>query len=84
MERAPREGHAGHHQAAVGGGIGVIEEPGPRSTGPDRSTTRTWGTHVCARAPKPDQLLSFVSLGASSAVGRVCTDVTVIECNAIS
>ncbi len=31
-----------------------------------------------------DQLLSFVSLGASSAVNRVCTDVTVIERYAIS
>jgi len=55
-------------------GIGVIEEPGPLN---DKDVGN-------ARAPKPDQLLSFVSLGASSAVSRVCTDVTVIECNANS
>jgi hypothetical protein len=55
-------------------GVGVIEEPGPLN---DKDVGD-------ARAPKPDQLLSFVSLGASSAVSRVCTDVTVIECNAIS
>jgi hypothetical protein len=55
-------------------GIGVIEEPGPLN---DKDAKD-------ARAPKPDQLLSFVSLGASPAVRRVCTDVTVIECNAIA
>jgi hypothetical protein len=56
-------------------GIGVIEEPGPLN---DKDADN-------ARAPKPDQLLSFVSLGgASPAVRRLCTDVTVIECNAIS
>ncbi len=41
------------------------------------------GTHASPNHTS-HQLLSFVSLWASSAVSRMCTDVTVIECNAIS
>jgi hypothetical protein len=63
-------------------GVSVIDEPGPLNDpedpgpGGDRARDR-----AKPPAPKPDQLLSFVSHGAGPAVRRVCTDVVVVECN---
>jgi hypothetical protein len=56
-------------------GIAVIDEPGPLNDGEQK------GDEQSEDEPMPDQLMSFVSHGAGPVVGRVCTDVTVIECN---
>ena len=58
-------------------GVCVVDEPGPLNgpaAGDDASGEG---------APMPDQLLSFVSHGdgTANAIRRVCTDVTVVECN---
>jgi hypothetical protein len=54
-------------------GVSVVDEPGALNGGGDA-------------APMPDQLLTFVSHGVAAAWGvrRVCTDITVLECNTTS
>jgi hypothetical protein len=59
-------------------GVCVVDEPGPlNGPGDDGSGDG---------APMPDQLLTFVSHGDGNAraIRRVCTDVTVVECNTAS
>jgi hypothetical protein len=52
-------------------GICVIDEPGPLSGDLDDGAPR----------PRPDQLLTFIARGDGPAIARVCTDVSVVECN---
>ena len=52
-------------------GVTVIDEPGPLNDEDGDG----------AAQPMPDQLLSFISHGAGHALRRLCTDVTVAECN---